>query len=283
MDGKLLAGRIKRSKFFIVGGIGVFLILLLAFLSPFFVQFDGITSSLLERFTPPEGFSKGFSGHILGTDQLGRDILTRILLGARISLMVAVISVAASAFIGTVLGLIAGYFGGVADKIIMRACDVFLSIPSLILAIAVMAVLGTSIVNLVGVMVISRWVQYARLMRNQVMVIRNKEFVLASKAFGASHWHIMFKQIFVNITTPLIILLSQQIGQMILMESSLSFLNMGIQPPLPSWGSMIANGRSYIASYPWVVVAPGVALMITVLSFNFLGDGLRDVLDPKQK
>ena len=283
MDKKLLFGRIKRSKFFIVGGIGVFFIIILAFTSPLFVSFDGTTSSLMERFTPPEGFSKGLAGHILGTDQLGRDILTRILLGARISLSIAIICVALSAFIGTVLGLIAGYFGGAVDKIIMRTCDVFLSIPSLILAIAIMAVLGTSIVNLITVMVISRWVQYARLMRNQVMVIRNKEFVLASKAFGASHWHIMFKQIFVNITTPLIILLSQQIGQMILMESSLSFLNMGIQPPLPSWGSMIANGRSYIASYPWVVVAPGIALMLTVLSFNFLGDGLRDILDPKQK
>ncbi len=272
----------RRSKFFVIGGFGVFFILLLAFVSPLFVRFDGVTSVLQERFTSPEYFSNGFSGHVLGTDQLGRDILTRILLGARISLTISIISVALSALIGTVLGIIAGYFGGAMDKVIMRACDVFLSIPSLVLAIAVMAVLGSSIVNLVSVMVISRWVQYARLMRNNVMVMRNKEFVLASKALGAKNSRIMFKQILVNITTPLIILLSQQIGQMILMESSLSFLNMGIQPPLPSWGSMIANGRSYIASYPWVVVAPGIALMITVLSFNFLGDGLRDVLDPKR-
>lgn len=282
MDKKFLLSRMRRSKFFLIGGIGVCLILLLAFLSPLFVQYDVITSVLKDRFLPPEYFKNGFSGHILGTDQLGRDILTRILLGARLSFTIAVISVGLSALIGTILGIIAGYFGGAVDKVIMRACDVFLSIPSLVLAIAVMAVLGASIVNLVFVMVISRWVQYARLMRNNVMIMRNKEFVLASKALGANNVRIMFKQIFVNITTPLIILLSQQIGQMILMESSLSFLNMGIQPPLPSWGSMISNGRSYIASYPWVVVAPGIALMITILSFNFLGDGLRDVLDPKR-
>ena len=166
--------------------------------------------------------------------------------------------------------------------VIMRACDVMSAIPTLLLAIAVLAVLGISTTNLIGVMIATRWVEYTRLMRNEVKSIRNREFVLASKSLGGSDWHIVWKQIFPNITTPLLIQVSQSFGKIIMLEASLSFLNMGIQPPTPSWGSMISAGRSFIAVAPWVVVAPGCCLMVTVLSFNFLGDGLRDVLDPKR-
>ena len=187
-----------------------------------------------------------------------------------------------SAVLGTILGMIAGYLGGAADAIIMRMCDVFLSIPNLILSIAIIAVLGTSTTNLIIVLIISSWVQYCKLSRNNVLVTKKMEFVSASKCLGATNSHIIFKEIFPNITTQLIILVSQQFGNVILVEAALSFMNLGISPPTPSWGNMIAGGRTYLTTYPWLCVVPGMALMITVLAFNFLGDGVRDVLDPKR-
>jgi peptide/nickel transport system permease protein len=165
----------------------------------------------------------------------------------------------------------------------MRTCDVFLAIPNLILAIAVMAVLGPNTFNLVMVLTFSGWVQLCKVIRNNVMVIKKQEFVQASKALGAKGFHIMFRQIFPNVTTNMLIIGSQRFGITILLESTLSFLNLGVQPPAPSWGNMISAGRQYLATQSWVVLAPGFALMLTVLAFNFLGDGLRDVLDPKRK
>ena len=185
-------------------------------------------------------------------------------------------------FFGSVLGILAGYLGGWVDKVIMRACDVFLAIPNIILAIAVMSVMGTSVFNLIAVLTISGWVRYCKVVRNNVMVVKKQEFVSASKVLGASGLHIMFTQILPNITTPIIILASSRFGNCILVEATLSFLNLGIPAPTPSWGNMIADGRSYLSIYPWMVFAPGIALMITILAFNFLGDGLRDVLDPKK-
>ena len=187
-----------------------------------------------------------------------------------------------AAFIGTVLGAISGYFGGVVDAVIMRACDIMMAIPNLVLAIAVMAILGPNIFNLVIVLIITSWVQYCKVTRNNVMVVKNIEFIKASQVLGASKAHIMFTQIFPNVTTQLIILISQQLGWTILTEASLSFLSLGVQPPTPSWGNMIADGRNFLITNPWLVFAPGIALMVTVLAFNFLGDGLRDVLDPKR-
>ena len=187
-----------------------------------------------------------------------------------------------AAFIGTVLGAVSGYFGGAVDAVIMRLCDIMMAIPNLVLAIAVMAVLGPNIFNLVIVLIITTWVQYCKVTRNNVMVVKNTEFVKASQVLGASRMHIMFSQIFPNVTTQLIILISQQLGWTILTEASLSFLSLGVQPPTPSWGNMIADGRNFLITNPWLVMVPGVALMVTVLAFNFLGDGLRDVLDPKR-
>lgn len=282
MDKRVILNRMRKNPFFMVGSIAAVIVLLLTLFSPLFVQFDPTANSLAERFIAPEFLSKGLQGHILGTDQLGRDVFTRLLIGGRYSLAIAFIVVALQVVVGSILGILAGYFGGVVDAVIMRACDVFLAIPNLILAIAVMAILGTSLVNLVAVLTFSGWVNCCKVTRNNVRVIKNQEFVKASRALGASGSHIMFRQIFPNVTTHIIILASQRIGMTIIIEAALSFLQLGIQPPTPSWGNMIAAGRQYMTTQPWLVFAPGIALMFAALAFNFLGDGIRDVLDPKR-
>jgi ABC-type dipeptide/oligopeptide/nickel transport system permease subunit len=282
MDKKLILRRMLHSSFFMIGFTVVFFIILISIASPKIVRFDPTANSLKEKLIAPEGFGKGLKGHILGTDQMGRDVFTRLLIGSRYSLQVALYVVVISSLIGIILGILSGYTGGWIDTLIMRFCDIILSIPGLVLAIAVMAVLGPSFMNLVAVLVFGSWVQYCRITRNNVLIIRSMEFVHASKIMATSPVSIMFNQIFPNVTTPLLILVSQQFGATILTESAVSFLNLGIQPPAPSWGNMIANGRGFLATNPWLVFAPGIALMITVLAFNFLGDGLRDVLDPKR-
>lgn len=282
MNRKIILQRMRKNPFFIVGTITCALLIACLLIIPLFLQYDAKSNNLVDMFQAPKWFSEGFAGHILGTDQLGRDVLARLLLGGKISLAIAFVVVIIQVVVGTVLGIIAGYFGGAADSIIMRVCDVVLSIPNLVLALAIMAVLGTSVVNLVAVLSFSGWVQFCKLTRNNVKVARNMEYVHASQALGAKSSHIMFRQIFPNVTTHIIILASQRIGWVILLESSLSFLSLGIPAPTPSWGNMIANGREYLTLYPWIALVPGVALMFTVLGFNFLGDGLRDVLDPKR-
>lgn len=282
MNRKIILQRMRKNPFFLVGTVTCMLLLAFLFIIPLFVQYDPGANSLHEMFGKPEWFSRGFEGHILGADQLGRDILARVLQGGKISLAIAFIVVVIQVVVGTVLGLAAGYFGKWVDSVIMRACDVVLSIPNLVLALAIMAVLGTSVVNLIAVLSFSGWVQFCKLTRNSVKVASNMEYVHASQALGANSMHIMFKQIFPNVTTNIIILASQRIGWVILLESSLSFLSLGIPAPTPSWGNMIANGREYLTLYPWIALVPGIALMITVLGFNFFGDGLRDVLDPKR-
>jgi peptide/nickel transport system permease protein len=282
MDHKLILQRMLKSKFFLIGFFVALFIVTVSVISPGIIHFDPLANSLTERLMAPVGFREGLNGHILGTDQMGRDVLTRLLIGSRFSLLIALEVVAISSVIGTVLGIMAGYLGKWVDIIVMRFVDIILSVPNLVLAIAVMAVLGPSMTNLVAVLVIGNWVQYCRITRNNVLILRNIEFVHASKVLGVSNLSIMFNQIFPNVTTPLLILISQQFGMTIMLEAALSFLNLGIQPPMPSWGNMIANGRGFLATNPWLVFAPGIALMITVLAFNFLGDGLRDVLDPKR-
>ena len=277
MDKKLILKRMLHSKFFMTGLLVAVLVVVLSILSPAIITFDPTANDLIHRLNPP-----GIDGHVMGTDQLGRDIFSRLLIGSRYSLLIALIVVATAAVIGTFLGLVSGYFGGKIDTIIMRISEIFLSIPQLILGIAVMAILGPSIPNLLLVLIISSWTQYCKLARNNVLVQKNMDYVHASQVMGAGKLHIMLTQIFPNITTPLLITISQQFGMIIMMEASLSFLGLGIQQPTPSWGNMIADGRTFLTTAPWMVIAPGAALMVTVLAFNFLGDGLRDVFDPKR-
>ena len=282
MKTKIWIERMKHRSFFVVGLAATVFIVICLTVGPLLIPYDAVKNSLMDRFLPPEWFSQGFSGHIFGTDQMGRDMLKRLLIGGRLSMEVALIVVLIQMAVGVILGVVAGYFGGFWDQLIMRACDVFLAIPNLILAIAIMAVLGNSIPNLVAVLSFAGWVQFCKLTRNNVKVACTMEYVQASKVLGASAVHIMFTQILPNVTTHIIILASQRIGWVILLESSLSFLSLGIPAPTPSWGNMISNGREYLTQYPWMALVPGIALMITVLAFNFLGDGLRDVLDPKR-
>ena len=283
MKKKILFSRMRRSYFFMTGIICLFIIFIACYLLPQFVHWNPTATSLTERFMAPEGFGNGLNGHVFGTDSLGRDILARILIGGQYSILLAFTATIMITIIGSVLGTVAGYFGGWVDVVIMRACETVLSMPSLILAIAIMAILGPSTRNLILVLTISGWVQICKVTRNNVRVVKQQEFVLASKALGAKGLHIMFKQIFPNVTTQIIILTSQRIGGVILLESALSYLNLGIQAPWPSWGNMIADGRVYLTTQPWMIIVPGCALMMAVLSFNFIGDGIRDVLDTKRK
>ena len=282
MDKKIILNRMKRNPFFIIGVLVIVFLILVCFLSPLYIQFDPIKGDVINKFQPPD-FSQGLSGHILGTDNMGRDVFTRLVVGGRISLTIALVVVALQISIGLILGLLSGYFGGIVDVIVMRLCEIVLSIPQLILAIAIMSVMGASMSNLIFVMVFGGWVHICKVTRNNVRILKNQEFVHASVVLGAKNPHIIFTQILPNVLTQIFIVGSQRFGEAILTEASLSFLNLGITAPNPAWGNMISAGRTYMAIYPWMVIAPGIALMLAVLSFNFLGDGLRDVLDPKRK
>ena len=283
MSSKELLRRMRKSKFFIAGAIIVGIIVVLAIISPLIIVHNPIGTNLKLRLAPPDYFSKGWSGFIFGADPLGQDVLTRLLIGSRMSLMISITTVVATALVGTVLGIISGYYARGVDMVLMRVADIQMSIPPIILGIAVIAVLGTSVTNLIIVLIVTGWPQYTRVVRGNVLAIRNVEFIKASKALGASGLRIMFTQVLPNVLTSLIILMSQMFGRIILVEASMSFLGLGVPPPMPSWGAMIADGREYLLTAPWVVIAPGCALMLAVLGFNFLGDGVRDVLDPKGK
>lgn len=283
MDKKILFSRMVHSYFFIIGFVCLLFIFFACYIFPSFIAWDPLENSLMDKFTAPEYFKNGLSGHILGTDSLGRDVLIRLLIGGQYSFRLAFVSVVLQAILGSVFGILAGYFGGWADSLIMRACDAIMAMPSLVLAIAFMAIFGPSTQNLIFVLTVSGWVQLCKITRNNVRVVKQHEFVLAARALGSSGWRVMFKQIFPNVTTNIIIITSQRMGFVILMEASLSFLSLGIPAPAPSWGNMISAGRQYLVTQPWLIVAPGVALMLAVLAFNFLGDGVRDILDTKRK
>jgi peptide/nickel transport system permease protein len=272
---------LKRNPSAVVGGSGLLLILGAAVLFPLFYGTDPLEQSLLERFLPPVWQEGGSWAHPLGTDNLGRDLLARILHGSRISLSIAFSAVLLAASAGTLLGLVAGYRGGRLDSIVMRAADIFLAYPFMLLTISVIAVLGTSIVNLVIVLGLADWVIYARTMRGSVLSLREKDFVQAARALGATDRRIVFRHILPNALSPIIVLASVRLASIIIWESGLSFLGMGPPPPTPTWGRILAEGRNYIADAWWLVTLPGLAIMLTILSINLLGDGLRDALDPR--
>jgi peptide/nickel transport system permease protein len=282
MNGKIIWNRMIHNPFFMVGAIAGIIILLLTLFTPFLTDYDPIANSLTQRFVAPQYLSEGMSNHVFGTDQLGRDILARLLYGARISFFISFIASAMCIIIGVVLGLLAGYFGGILDTIVMRVCDVVSAIPTIVLGIVVLSLFGSSIANLIGVLAITRWIRICKVTRNNVRVATKMDYINASRVLGAKSGHIIFKQIFPNVTTNIIILGSQLIGGLILTQAIFAFLGLGVLPPAPSWGHMIASGRNYLTVYPWMALVPGFALMVTAVAFNFLGDGLRDVLDPKR-
>lgn len=221
--------------------------------------------------------------HILGTDELGRDVFSRIIYGSRISLVIGIVPTIISMIIGTTLGLIAGFIGGKVDFVIMRLADIMLAFPSLLLAMVVMYTLGASLINIFIALSVVNWAGTARVVRSQTLALKEKEFVEAAKSIGVKKSVIMIRHILPNCLPSLIVLFTMDIPSSILSESSLSFLGIGAQPPLSSWGLMVVNGKQWLFSEPWVAIAPGIAILILVLAFNFLGDGLRDAIDPYMK
>jgi peptide/nickel transport system permease protein len=242
---------------------------------------DPYDQNLSRRLRLPIGFQRSLPGYYLGTDQLGRDILSRIILGARISLVLSVVAVIVSSVIGIAAGLFAGYYGGKTDLLVMRLIDIQLAFPVILLVIAIVAVVGPSLVNLIVVMGISGWARYARIARGSVLSVKATEYVDAAHSIGAGTFRIMTHHILLNILSPLIVVATFELARMILLEATLSFLGLGVQPPTPTWGGMINDGKQYIYISWAVSVIPGIAIVLIILAFNMLGDELRDALDPQ--
>ena len=272
---------VSRRPSALVGGVMLAVVLLVSLGFPLLYPIDPLEQDLLARFTPPVWQEGGSWPYPLGTDNLGRDVLARLLHGSRVSLLVGFSAVLVAELAGIVLGLVSGYYGGRLDSVIMRIADVFMAYPFILLTISVIAVLGTSIFNLILVLGLSDWVTYARTIRGSVLSLKEKEFVEASRAIGTPHRVIVFRHILPNVISPLLVLGTLRVANIIIWESGLSFLGMGVPPPMPTWGRMLAEGRIYITDAWWLVTLPGIAIMITILSINLLGDGLRDALDPR--
>jgi ABC-type dipeptide/oligopeptide/nickel transport system permease subunit len=270
-----------RSPGAIAGGVLFILIMATSIFFPLFYSRDPLAQDLLARLTPPFWQEGGSFTYLLGTDNLGRDVLVRILYGSRVSLLVGFASVFVAAGTGIILGLVSGYYGGRCDSVIMRLADVFMAYPFMLLTISLIAVLGNSIFNLILVLGLSDWVTYARTIRGSVLSIKGKEFVMAARSVGTRHRSILLKHIFPNVLSPILVLGTVRVANIIIWESGLSFLGMGPPPPMPTWGRMLAEGRVYITDSWWLVTLPGLAIMLTILSINLLGDGLRDALDPR--
>jgi peptide/nickel transport system permease protein len=259
----------------------IFLLVLPGIFAPQLAPHNPIKGSLSARLKPPAWVAGGSITYPLGTDKVGRDILSRIIYGARVSLSVSIVAIVVSGAIGVTLGLIAGYFGGKIDALIMRLVDISLGLPVILIALVFVAVVGPSFGTVIIVTSFLLWARYARQVRGETLSIRERDFISRARVAGASHLRIMFRYIFPNVINTLTVLATLQIGAIILLESTLSFLGAGIPRPTPTWGSMIADGRDLIVVAWWIAMFPGLAIMLTVLSLNLLGDWLRDYLDPK--
>jgi len=264
------SARIHKS----VAVIIIVVICVSAVFTEWLVPFDPVAISLSDTFAPPS------TGHWMGTDQLGRDILSRAMYGARISLAIALIVVTAAGVLGTLLGVVAGYVGGAIEAVIMRLTDMQLAFPAVILALVLAGVIGVNITNLVIVLTLANWARFARVARGDVLSLRTREFVLLARLAGAGPWWIMLRHIVSNLLGTFVVLATLDIGSVIILEATLSFLGLGVQPPLASWGSMIAEGRGQLSNAWWVCVMPGAVLILTVLAINLLGDALREKLNP---
>lgn len=249
----------------------------ISILAPYIVPHDPLKTNMTNSLKGPTAIFP------LGTDQLGRDLFSRILYGALNSFKMTFTLVIIVFMVGTVIGTIAGYFGGIADVIVMRFCDVFLAFPGIIFAIAIAGILGPSSINTIIALAVVNWAKYARVSRSLVMSIRKKEYIKAAKVGGARQYQIILKYVLPNIIPSLIVMATMDIGTMLLEISSLSFLGLGAQPPIPEWGNMINEGRAYIQTAPWLMVYPGIAMFITVTIFNLLGESIRDILDPNKE
>ena len=258
-----------------------FLLVIPALFASQVAPYDPLKGSLSKRLKPPAWQEGGTIEYPLGTDKLGRDMLSRIIYGARVSLMVSLIAIFVGGVIGTALGIISGYFGGWVDALLMRLVDISLSLPTILLALVLVAAVGPSFGTVITILMIFLWARYARLVRGETLAIKERDFIARARVAGASHIRIMVRYIFPNVVNSLVVLATLQVGYVILLESTLSFLGAGLPRPTPAWGLMIADGRELIVTAWWVSMFPGLAIMLTVLSLNLLGDWLRDHLDPK--
>jgi len=270
---------VRWNPLVVVGGGILLAVVLASACAPLLTESDPVRPSFGQRLKAPWGLG-GTSARPLGADNLGRDIYARLLYGGRISLVLATSAVVLATAVGVLVGLLAGYLGGRLDDLVMRVADVQLTFPVIMLAIAIVAVVGTSPVALVSVLALSGWVLHARTVRANVLTLRQLEYVEAARALGSSHARVVFRHVLPNTLAPILVIVSSQFATMVLLESGLSFLGMGVQPPNPSWGGMLAEGRDYLSNAWWLATVPGVAISLVVLGANLLGDGLRDFLDP---
>lgn len=269
--------RLAKNKLAVAGLIILFLMILMAVLSPIISPYPFEETDLYNTFDTPS------AAHLFGTDELGRDILSRLMVGTKFSLRIGLLSVLYSSVIGIALGCVSGYYGGMVDGLLMRVMDVFSAIPALVLAIAICAVLGPGVNNCIISIAISGVPSFVRMARASVLNVRRMEYLEAATAINCNTAQIIVKHILPNILAPLIVLMTMSVANNILTASQLSFIGLGVQPPDPEWGAMLSNGRNYIRNYPHMVIFPGITIMLAVLSLNMVGDGLRDALDPKLK
>jgi peptide/nickel transport system permease protein len=276
-----LVRRLARRRTALFGLVVGMVVVVAALGAPWLAVHDPTEQDITNRLKPPGFQSPSGRAHLLGTDHLGRDILARVLFGARPALMVGFAAVAISGLLGMMVGLLSGYFGGRVDDVFMRLADVQLAFPFILLAIAVIGVLGPSLPVIIVVIGVSSWVVYARVVRGAVLSLREREFVQAAHALGSRDGRVLLRHILPNAFTPWLVVATLDMARVIVIESALSFLGLGVQPPTPTWGGMLADGRVYISTAWWLATFPGLAILLTVLGINLFGDGLRDTLDPR--
>jgi len=275
--------RLVRSKIALGASVVILLVTFAAVFAPLITPNDPASLALIRRLKEPGFVDASGREYWLGTDTIGRDVYSRLVYGARVSLVVGLSAVLVSGTIGVLLGLISGFFGGWADDVIMRVADIQLSFPTILLALAIMAVLGPGLDKIIIVLGLTGWVQYGRIVRGQVLSLKQEEFVLAARATGVRNWRIILRHILPNSWSPVIVIASFSVASNIVSEASLSFLGIGVPPAIPSWGVMLADSRQYLGIAQWFTKPPGLAISPTVLSINILGDWLRDFLDPRLK
>ncbi|MFT5144095.1 MAG: peptide/nickel transport system permease protein [Rhodothermales bacterium] len=277
--GRHILRQLFRSRFAAAGAVVLGAIVLAAIAAPLLSPFDPEHIDIRNRLAAPSWLG-GPPGHPLGTDAVGRDLLSRILFGARVSLFVGVATVLVGGTIGALLGVVAGYWRGWIETVIMRLVDIQLAFPSILLAVAIMAILGPSLWNVIFVLSLATWAPFCRVARAQTLAVCEEDYITASRAIGAGPWHIIWRHVVPNVLSPIIVIASFALATSIINEASLSFLGVGVPPTTPTWGGMLGEGRNYLRIAWWVSTLPGIALMLVVYSVNMLGDWLRDYLDP---
>jgi peptide/nickel transport system permease protein len=282
-DRQVTLHRLWRLKWGLAATGLLLLIVVSTVLAPWVAPKDPYAVDVRHRLVPPAWMDRGTPENLLGTDQVGRDLLTRVIYGGRISLAVGVSAVLISASLGVLLGLGAGYAGGFTDTVIMTVVNIMLTFPFILLALAVIAVLGPSLPNMIVVLGVAGWPLYARVVRAETLSIRERDFIVAGRALGLGHFRIVFRQILPNLASTIVVIATLEVARVIILESFLSFLGLGVQPPTAAWGNMLGEGRVYMLNSWWIAAFPGLAIFVTTLAINLMGNALRDWLDPHMK